>query len=112
VTSNLNKVRNSGLQNLLYVNFIVKKKYRVDEVSKIMGYHKDTVYRWIRGERPFPVDEIPNLVKSTGDIEYLEYLADLCDFSIMPKIKDKTTAKMLFQMTKIFQSAIDLEEHK
>jgi len=103
-------IRNSGLQNLLYVNFIVKKKYRVDVVAQIMGRHKDTLYKWVRGEHPFPVDEIPNLTKATEDTEYLEYLCDRAGYSLMPKIKDKGTARTFSHMVKVLLSAIDLKE--
>lgn len=112
MNSNLNKVRNRGLQNLLYVNFVVKKKYRVDTVAQIMGYHKDTLYKWIRGERPFPVDEISNLTNSTGDPEYLEYLANRSGFTLLPIIKDKATAKMFTHMVVILQSALNLKEEE
>ena len=81
--SNINITRNKGFQSLLYVNFIVKKKYRVEVIAQIMGYHKDTLYKWIRGERPFPIDEVPNLVKSTGiqnilNISAISVVSHLC----------------------------------
>lgn len=110
--SNLNVIRNSGFQCLLYTNFIVLKKYRVDTAAQIMGHHKDTLYKWIRGERPFPVDEVPNLTKATGDTGYLEYLCDQSGFCLMPKIKDRATAKMFSHMAQVMRSVIDLKEEE
>ena len=107
----------NGFQSLLYVNFIIRKKYRVDEVAQKWvgrngkkGIHKDTLYKWIRGENHFPPDRIAELVNATGDIEYLEYHCDPCGFTLMPKIKDKHTAKMISHMVRLMQSAIDLKE--
>lgn len=108
--SNLKNGGNFGFQSLMYVNFIVKKKYRVDETAKKMNIHKDTLYRYIRGENPFPIDLIPSLVKATEDIEYIEFFTESCGLSLIPKIKDKGTAKMFSQMARLIQSAIDLEE--
>ncbi len=65
---------------LLYVNFIIKKKYRVDEISKEMRIATDTLYRYIRGENIMPPDRIIDLVKATGDIEYLEFFCDPCGY--------------------------------
>ena len=107
---NLNNKGRNGFQSLLYVNFIVRKKYRVDETAKKMGIHKDTLYRWIRGDNPFSVDYLGDLVKATGDLDFLEYFCEPCGYSLIPKIKDKGTAKMFSQMARIIQSAIDLEE--
>ena len=107
---NLNNKGRSGFQSLLYVNFIFKKKYRVDDTAQKMGIHKDTLYKWVRGENPFPIDQLTNLVKATGDLDFLEYFCEPCGYSLIPKIKDKGTAKMFSQMARIMQSAIDLEE--
>ena len=108
--SKLKMNNKNGFQSLLYVNFIIRKRYRVDTTAQNMGIHKDTLYKWIRGERPFPVDQISNLVNATRDVEYLEYFCDPCNYTPMPKIKDKSIIKMFSQMVKVMQSAINLKQ--
>ncbi|MDH7513514.1 MAG: hypothetical protein QHH14_11270 [Clostridiales bacterium] len=76
---------------LLYVNFIIKKKYRVDEVSKEMRIATDTLYRYIRGENVMPPDRIIDLVKATGDIEYLEFFCDPCGYVPVPQSSGRLT---------------------
>lgn len=78
---------NSGFSSLLYVNFIIKKKYRVDDVAKEMRIATDTLYRYVRGENLIPPDRIIDLVKATGDIEYLEFFCDPCGFVPIPQSK-------------------------
>lgn len=68
MNSNLNSSPISGFSALLYVNFIIKKKYRVDAVAKDMQIATDTLYRYVRGENVMPPDRIIDLVKATGDI--------------------------------------------
>lgn len=97
--------KKNEFQSLTYVNFIVLQKYRVDAVAQKMGIHVDTLYKKIRGERPWQVDDIPRLVNATGDIGYLEYLCDPCGYMLIPKIKDRATARMFSQMVKVLQSA-------
>ena len=67
--SNLNCASISGFSALLYVNFIIKKKYRVDAVAREMQIATDTLYRYIRGENVVPPDRIIDLIKATGDSE-------------------------------------------
>jgi transcriptional regulator with XRE-family HTH domain len=64
----------------MYVNFIIKKKYRVDDIAKEMRIATDTLYRYVRGENIIPPDRIIDLVKATGDIEYLEFFCDPCGY--------------------------------
>jgi hypothetical protein len=45
---------------MMYVSFIIKKKYRVDETAKKMEISKDSLYRYIRGETIIPPDRIKN----------------------------------------------------
>lgn len=90
----------------MYVNFVIKKKYRVDEVSKIMNISMDTLYRYVRGENIIPPDRIVDLILATQDIEYLEYFCDPMNYVPVPKIKEKHTTKMFSQMIKLLQSAI------
>ena len=71
---------NIGFPSLLYVNFCIKKKYRVDETAKKMQIATDTLYRYVRGENTMPPDRIIDLIKATGDIEYLEFFSEPCGF--------------------------------
>lgn len=80
---------NSGFSSLLYVNFIIKKKYRIDDVAKEMRIATDTLYRYVRGENVIPPDRIIDLVKATGDIEYLEFFCDPCGYVPVPQAKAK-----------------------
>jgi hypothetical protein len=80
LNSNLNSSPISGFSALLYVNFIIKKKYRVDAVAKDMQIATDTLYRYVRGENVMPPDRIIDLVKATGDIELLEFFCEPCGY--------------------------------
>ncbi|MCX7974068.1 MAG: hypothetical protein N3B16_06140 [Candidatus Aminicenantes bacterium] len=76
---------NSGFASLLYVNFVIKKKYRIDDVAKEMRIATDTLYRYVRGENIIPPDRIIDLVRATGDIEYLEFFCDPCGYVPVPQ---------------------------
>ena len=75
-----------GFSSLLYVNFIIKKKYRVDETAKGMQIATDTLYRYVRGENIIPPDRIIDLVKVTGDTEYLEFFCLPVDYIPVPVV--------------------------
>lgn len=102
-----------GLQSLLYVNFRVLKKYRVDTVAKNWKpkpISESILHKWISGDRPFPVDQLSNLVNATDDPQYLEYYANRCGYTLLPLIKDKSARKNLSYMVQMFQSAINFKE--
>ena len=80
MNNNLNGSSISGFSALLYVNFIIKKKYRVDAVAKDMQIATDTLYRYVRGENVIPPDRIVDLVKATGDVELLEFFCEPCGY--------------------------------
>lgn len=82
---------NSGFGSLLYVNFIIKKKYRIDDVAKEMRIATDTLYRYVRGENIIPPDRIIDLVKATGDVEYLEFFCDPCGYVPVPQSSGRLT---------------------
>jgi len=90
---NLNNSGNLGFSSLLYVNFIIKKKYRVDEVAKEMQIATDTLYRYVRGENIIPPDRIIDLIKATHDLDYLEFFSDPVGYLVIQKIKDKIDKK-------------------
>ena len=106
---NLKMVKRIGFQNLLYVRFIIEKRYRVDEVARKLDIHKDTLYRWIRGDNPFPIDQLPHLVKATDDPIYLKYLAREAGFSLVEQVKDKKTAEAISRIADILISCINHE---
>lgn len=99
-----------GFQSLMYINFITKKKYRVDSIAKKMEISRDTLYRYVRGELLMPADRIADLIRATQDVEYLEFFCDALDCVPIPKIKDRATASTLSQMVKVMQSAIEIKE--
>lgn len=102
--------KKNGLQMLLYLNFIVLNKYKVDTVAKNWPkkpLSKSTLYKWIEGERIVPHDQISNLVIASGDISYLEYYCKPCGYQLIPKIEDKKTADVVMQVGKIMLSATD-----
>ena len=103
--------RPSGYQMLLYYKFIAHKEFDTTSIAEKMGISLDTLYRYIRGDRPFPVDRISDLVNATQDTEFLDYLCSPCGFSLMPKIKDRTTMKTFSQLVRMMQSVLDSKEN-
>jgi hypothetical protein len=89
LNSNLNSSPISGFSALLYVNFIIKKKYRVDAVAKDMQIATDTLYRYIRGENVMPPDRIIDLVKATGDSELLDFFCEPCGYIPVRAVQGK-----------------------
>ncbi len=74
-----------GFQSLMYYKFIIKKQYRVDETAFKMRIAMDTLYRYIRGELIIPPDRIVDLIKATGDREFLEFFSDPAGFDLVPR---------------------------
>lgn len=107
---------NNTLQRVLYLNFRILKKYKVDTVVENWPddsiNHASSLHKWITGERQIPDHQVSNLVKATGDITYLEYFCNPCGYMVIPEIKDKTTLKMFTHMAKIIQSAINKKENE
>jgi len=101
---------NDGLQRVLYTNFRVLKKYKVDDVVENWPddsiNHPSSLHKWITGDRLIPDYQISNLVKATGDTSYLDYFCNPCGYTVIPEIKDKATLKMFTHMAKLMQSAI------
>ena len=109
--SNLKNGSSYRFSNHMYYIFIVQKKHRVDLMAEKMKVHRDSLYRWIRGDKPFPIDQLSNLVNATEDVSFLEYFADQCNYSLMPKIRNKKTAEIMTQMAKVMLSATDRKEN-
>ena len=86
--------RVSWFQCHLYEVFIIQKKWRVDEMSKKMGISADLLYRYIRGERKFPLDIFPAYLKATGDLDALKYLVSEVGYCLIPKVKEREAAQL------------------
>ena len=97
----------SGFNCLMYTNFIIRKKYSVETIAEKMGISKDSLYRWIRGNRLFPADRLSDLTNATEDFDYIDFILSECGLAAIPRIKDKSTLKMFTQMVKLMQSAIE-----
>ena len=87
--SNLNSGQLADFTVLTYYKFINKKEYRVDEIAAKMGIAPDTLYRYIRGEKVIPPDRIIDLIKATGDVEFLEFFCEPCGYVPVPIVKGK-----------------------
>lgn len=109
---NLRINRNSGIQCLMYFAFHIENRYAVDAVAQKMGVHVDTLYKWINGTHIFPAERITDLVLATGDLKYLEFIADKCGYAVIPKVKNRQTAEMMLQMARVFLSATGAEAGK
>ena len=110
--SNLNNDLEYGFQALLYYKFIISADHGVAPVSEKMKISPDTLYRYVRRALPFPIDRLADLVNATGDLKFLEYFATKCDYTLIPKIKDRRQAEMMKRMAEIFLSAIGTEPGK
>jgi hypothetical protein len=94
---NLNGSPISGFSALLYVNFIIKKKYRVDAIAKEMRIATDTLYRYIRGENIIPPDRIIDLIKATKDVEYLDFFCEPVGYIAIPAPRKEITPQERIQ---------------
>lgn len=104
---NLNKGHDFGFQALLYYKFIISTEHDVASVSQKMGLAPDTLYRYLRGALPFPIDRLADLVVATGDLGFLEYFAKKCNYTVIPIIRDRRQAEMMKRMAEMFLSAIN-----
>jgi len=102
---NLKNHPDFGFGALLYYKFIIASEQDVALVSEKMKISPDTLYRYVRGALPFPIDRLPDLVTATGDLKFLEYFANKCDYTLIPKVKDRKTAEMLIRVAEMFLSA-------
>lgn len=98
-------------QPYLHYRFIHEDEFDVGEVSKKMGIRPSSLYKWISGERLFPVDHLLSFMKAT-DFDYLKYLAKNCGFNLAPEIKSKRFTELIAELIKILSSFVDLEEIK
>lgn len=67
-----------GFASLLYVAFVIEKRYRVDEVAPLLDVSPSTLYDYISGRRIFPPDLIAPLYNATKDRRFLALFLDEC----------------------------------
>ena len=106
MNGNLKNNNSSRFQNQLYTYFIHDKKRRVDETAEKMGVHRDTLYRWIRGDNPFPIDELDNLTQAIGEPYFIEHFATICGYKLYEEITDKKVLNVLEEFKKILSAII------
>jgi len=103
-------LKNSGsgrFQNLLYSYFIIDKKRRVDETAEKMKIHRDTLYRWVRGDNPFPIDELDNLTNAIGEPHFIEHYATLTGYKLINDITDKKALNFFKELHKLISAVIE-----
>ena len=86
---NLNNVGLIGFQSLLYVIFIIEKKFRTDDTAKNMQISTDSLYRYIRGERIIPPDRIIDLINVTKEIRFLRFFCEPTGYIPITKVQAK-----------------------
>jgi hypothetical protein len=96
---NLNNSHIFDIQPLLYTAFIIEKKCRVDDVSKEMKISSDLLYRYIRGDKPFPFFRLVPLLKATKDLRILVALCREMGCILVPAIKNKKFIDGLTEIT-------------
>lgn len=65
-----------GFASVLYVVFIVEKKFRVDAIAPQLDVSPSTLYEYIRGSRVFPPDLIAPLFRATRERRFLSFFLD------------------------------------
>ena len=107
MNGNLKNSGSSRFQNQLYQYFIADKKRRVDETAEKMGIHKDTLYRWIRGANPFPIDELDNLTEAIGEPYFIEHFTRMCGYRVTREIADKKAIIILEEIRNLISAVIE-----
>ena len=83
---NLKLLDEFRFQDLLYFVFIQYSRFRVDQTAARMGIHPDTLYRYCRGELPFPIDRLKQLIKATRWKGWGQYLYSDTSFEVKKKM--------------------------
>jgi len=107
MNGNLKNNKSSRFQNQLYQYFITDKKKRVDETAEKMGIHRDTLYRWIRGDNPFPIDELDNLTNAIEEPYFIEHFATICGYKMINEITDKKVLSFLEELKKLISAVTE-----
>lgn len=108
--SNLKNGHDFGYQALLYYVFIISAEFDVASVSEKMKISADTLYRYVRGALPFPVDRLADLVNATGDKRFLDYFAKKCDYSLIPVIKNQREREIMRHTAEVIMAATGAKE--
>ena len=87
---NLKKLDNFRFQDFLYLVFITYKKFRVDQTAARMEIDPDTLYRYCRGELPFPIDRLRYLIQATGWKGWGNYFYSNTPFVVKEELPLKT----------------------
>ena len=73
----------SPFQALLYEKFIgINSSFTVKQVSPEVDRAVSTFYAYCRGEEPFPIDLLGELVRATGDPQFIEVFLKGTHFGI------------------------------
>lgn len=73
-----------GFASLLYVMFVLEKRYAVKEVAPQLDVSPSTLYDYVRGARVFPPDLIAPLYNATNDRRVLAFFLDECGVTFHP----------------------------
>jgi hypothetical protein len=79
--------------------FIIEKKFRVDDIAKKMKISSDLLYRYIRGDKPFPFFRLIPLLKATKDLRILVAICREMGGIFVPYIKHKNFIDGLTEIT-------------
>jgi len=85
----------------LYEVFIIQKKYRVEDVSKKMNTSSDLLYRYIRGDKRFPLARFLDYLKATHDLDALKYLARETGMLLIPQVKSEKVSNLMIEISRI-----------
>jgi len=86
---NLKLLDKFRFQDLLYFVFIQHGKFRVDQTAARMKIHPDTLYRYCRGELPFPIDRLKDLVQATRWKGWGQFFYSNSSFEVKKKISQE-----------------------
>ena len=84
---NLTMMDNCRFQDVLYLVFISRQKFSVGATAQKMGIHRDTLYRYINGTLPFPIDRLGDLVRATEWKGWLQYFATGTQLEVGKKLE-------------------------
>lgn len=87
---NLKNLPDCRFQDLLYLAFITSRKFSVGIVAHKMGICRDTLYRYVRGELPFPIDKLGDLVRATQWKGWLQYFTSGTNLEVGKKLDPQT----------------------
>jgi AraC-like DNA-binding protein len=96
---------NFDFHQLLHCLLIVSGDYEVASVAEKMHISSDTLYRYVEDKLSFPIERLVDLTNATDDLRFLDYFASKCGYNLVPKIRDRQTAKSLRLLSNILLAA-------